>query len=212
MFNKTQRKWEEQEITLKCATLFLWKKKKVCFRNCKKGQEHEVQLSSFVLQPPEFTVCRLTAEGLLPGVWRWPGAQGFALFFFLSFLVLTEDLIAPGTCLTRITCISGMTDLSRWLYEGRVPIPGQAKILALSAVTLAAFNVCSSPCKYCLGSEFGQLWHYCTICNLYTLLNLWLALWLRGSFSTPAVSPPRPCALGGTIQCHWLDSSWQGEQ
>lgn len=117
-----------------------------------------MQLSSFALQPPEFTVCRLTAEGLLPGVWRWPGAWGFALsiFFFVCF-VLTEDLIPPGTCLTRITRISGMNDLSRWLCEGSVPIPGQAEILALSAVALAAFNVCSSTYKYCLGSKFGQL-------------------------------------------------------
>lgn len=134
------------------------------------------------------------------------------LFFFFVYFVLTEDLIPPGTCLTRITRISGMNDLSRWLFEGSVPIPGQAEILALSAVALAAFNVCSSPYKYCLGSKFGQLWDYCTICNPYALLNLWLARWLRGSFSTPAVSPPCPCALGGTIQHHWLDSSWQGEQ
>lgn len=169
--------------------------------------------AALILCAPASRVYSLQAgcRGALARCMKVAWGSGFCPFFLFS-LVLTEDLIPPGTCLTRITCISGMTDLSRWLYEGSVPIPGQAEILALSAVTLAALNACSSPYKYCLDSRFGQLWDYCAICNLYPLLNLWLARWLRGSFSTPAVSPPCPCALGGTIQCHWLDSSWQGEQ
>lgn len=125
---------------------------------------------------------------------------GLGLGFCISLLVLTKDLIPPGTCLTRITCISGTNDLSRWLCGGSVPIPGQASILALSAVTVAAFNVCSSPYKYCVGSKFGQLWDYCTICNLYTLLNHWLACWPRGSFSSPAVSLP-------VSMCSWWHRS-----
>lgn len=211
MFNKTQRKWEEQEITQRCATL--WKKKSL-FSYL--SEEAGAWGAALILCTPASRVYSLQADsrGALARCMEVAWGLGFCPFYFFFFVsfVLTEDLIPPGTCLTRITRISGMNDLSRWLCEGSVPIPGQAEILALSAVALAAFNVCSSPYKYCLGSKFGQLWDYCTICNPYALLNLWLARWLRGSFSTPAVSPPCPCALGGTIQRHWLDSSWQGEQ
>ena len=166
--------------------LCLQEGRKVWFPNWGKRQERGVQPSSHVLVPPELTDCEWTAAGLLPGEW----SGGLGLGFCISVLFLAKDLIPQGTCLSRITCISGMSDLSRWLCGGSMPVPGQASILALSAVTLAAFNVCSSPSKYCLGSKFGQLWDYFTICNLYALLSCWLACWLRGSFSSPAVPPP----------------------
>lgn len=51
--------------------------------------------------------------------------RGLGLGFCVSFLVLTNNLIPPGTCLPRITCISGMNDLSRWLCGAACPFLGK---------------------------------------------------------------------------------------
>lgn len=115
---------------------------------------------------------------------RWRGL-GWGFAFVL--LVLTKDLILPPGILPP-------WDYLHFWREGsqQVAVRGQcahSSVLAHFAGALAACHICSSPYKYCLGSEFGQLWDYCTICNLHAL-NLRLACWPWGYLHIPAASPP----------------------
>lgn len=149
----------------------------VCFHNWGKRQERGAQLLWHSSLWSSQSQSAADSRGVLARCIKVSWACFLA--FLLCFWLRTWSPKAPALPGLLHFWHQSSQQVAVW---GQSAIPGQASVLAFSAVTLAAFNIGSSTCKYCLGYKFGQLWDYCTICNLCTLPESLAGLLAKGIF------------------------------